>query len=80
MHNVKRNPMSRTYPEDVNTRLNKVVACITSLSLPFVQWGGKKEAYVSGVPTWPADLYAFPPHLWAPFPRNPVPDLNTVNI
>ena len=43
-----------------------------SLSLPFVRWGGTKEAYVSGVPTRPANLYAFPSDLWAPLDHSTV--------
>ena len=48
VHDVTRNPMSRDYPQEVKIRLNKVVARITKLSLPFVQWGGTKETYVKG--------------------------------
>ena len=65
-HDVDRNPMSRIYPNEVKTRLNKVVARVSNLAMPFVEWGGTKEKYVSGVATWPANQYAFPPDLWAP--------------
>ena len=78
VHDVSRNPMSRDYPQEVKIRLNKVVARITSLSLPFVQWGGTSETYVQGVATWPADNYAFPPDLWAPLTHADVwTDCNT---
>ena len=58
--------MSRTYPDEVKTRLNKVVAFVSNLSMLFVEWGMMKEKYACGVATWPDEDFAFPPYLWAP--------------
>ena len=63
VHDVTRNPMSQKYPDQVKTRVTKVVAHMSNMSMPFVEWGLTKETYVLGQATRLHDRFAFPSDL-----------------
>ena len=65
-YDADRNPIPQTYLDEVKTRLNEVVARVSNLSMPLVEWGLTKEKYVFAVATWPANQFTFPLDLRAP--------------